>query len=306
MPKPSRLTPLALATFLSLCTSTWAQDAEILHLQGPGDRRATEAQSWEAAQARQQVAPGGFVRTREAARMALLLADQTQIRLNQNTVLQVKAVAKQGNTTRLSLGQGRAWAQTRNVGAGGPLTVETPAATAAIRGTDWELDVAPDGRTQLTVLSGTVTLSNALGSLDVGRNEAAIAEVGKAPVRLQLSNPRERVQWVQALTAQPLRHIDGSAVPAPLQSAWQALQRGDSAAVQAALGTEANAWADVLRAADHTQAGRMAPAREALRRALRDTQHAATPTPQRQRQPLAGPRRSGAPPGRRRGHLERV
>lgn len=272
MPKNARLTPLALATLLSLSSPLWAQDAEILHLQGPGDRRATEAQSWEAAQARQQVAPGGFVRTREAARMALLLADQTQIRLNQNTVLQVKAVANQGNTTRLSLGQGRAWAQTRNVGAGGPLTVDTPAATAAIRGTDWELDVGPDGRTQLTVLSGTVTLSNALGSLDVGRNEAAIAEVGKAPVRLQLSNPRERVQWVQALTAQPLRHLDGSAVPARLQNAWQALQRGDSAALQAALGTETNAWADVLRAADHTQAGRVAQANEALRRALIDPQ----------------------------------
>lgn len=273
MPKLHRLHRLTLAVSLCLhLLAAHAQDAEILHLQGPGDRRATESRDWEAAQARQQVAPGGFVRTRGSARMALLLADQTQIRLNQNTVLQVKAVASAGGATRLSLGQGRAWAQTRNVGAGGPLTVDTPAATAAIRGTEWELDVGPDGRTQLTVLSGTVTLSNAQGSLEVGRNEAAMVEVGKAPVRLQLSNPRERVQWVQALTAQPLRHLDADAVPASLQGTWQALMRGDSAAVQAALGNSTNTWAEVLRAADHTQAGRTAEATETLRRALTDAQ----------------------------------
>jgi tetratricopeptide (TPR) repeat protein len=221
-----------------LCASpagAWANDAEILNLQGLGDRRAAEAAGWEAAQPRQRVAPGGYVRTREAARMALLLSDQTQLRLNQNTVLQVKAVGQQGSGTRLQLDAGRAWTQTRNVGGQGVLTVDTPAATAAIRGTDWELEVGPDGRTQLTVLSGVVTLSNAQGSLEVGRNEAALAEVGKAPVRLLLSNPRDRVQWVQALAADPLRHLDASALAdadAPLlrQAAQDALAGRDDLA----------------------------------------------------------------------------
>ena len=57
-----------------------------------------------------------------------------------------------------------------------------------------------------------------------------------------------------------LRHLDPGAVPAARQTALQALLRGDSAALQSALGTATDAWAEVLRAANHTQNGRSAEA----------------------------------------------
>ncbi|TWO66679.1 tetratricopeptide repeat protein [Caenimonas sedimenti] len=179
--------------------------AEIVNLQGAGEQKAAAAPDWRPARMAQPLANGDYVRTRDAARMAILFADETQIRLHANTVLQVKAVAAgaQASTT-LSLEAGRAWAQTRRP-PGVPLNFQTPAATAGIRGTDWDIQVDADGKTLLTVLSGEVTLSNPQGEVIVGRNEAAVAEVGKAPVKILLSQPRDRIQWVNALKAEPER-----------------------------------------------------------------------------------------------------
>ena len=67
--------------------------AEIISLQGQGDQRTASTPEWHPARPTQILSAGDFVRTREAARMALVFADETQLRLHQNTVLQVKALA---------------------------------------------------------------------------------------------------------------------------------------------------------------------------------------------------------------------
>lgn len=233
--------------------------AEIISLQGQGDQRTASTPEWHPARPTQILSAGDFVRTREAARMALVFADETQLRLHQNTVLQVKAIASAGQPlTTLRLDSGRAWTQTRRP-AGSPLQMETPAATAAIRGTDWDIRVEPDGRTLLTVLSGTVEFGNAQGRIAVGANEAAYAEVGQAPVKLVLGQPRGRVQWVNALQADPVPHLAASPLPAALEPVRAALVARDldgarSALEQARTGT-APPWAAAMEAAIALQSG---------------------------------------------------
>ena len=208
--------------------------AQVVSLQGRGEQRAAEADPWRAAQAAQLLPGGAFVRTLDASKMALLFADDTQVRLNQNAMLQVKSIGTAQQPTSLLLSLGRVWAQTKRAD-GSRLQVQTPAATAGIRGTDWELDVDANGKTLLTVLSGSVEFSNAQGAVTVGHNEAALAEVGKAPVKIVLTNPRDRVQWVNALTADPRRHLASDA-PAVLQSIAQWLQQGETALARRQLG----------------------------------------------------------------------
>ena len=70
--------------------------AEIIDLQGQGDQRTASAAEWRPARQAQMLSAGDFVRTRDAARMALVFADETQLRLHQNTVLQVKTIATAG------------------------------------------------------------------------------------------------------------------------------------------------------------------------------------------------------------------
>ena len=194
MANPPGRGPLKLLAAASLLACAAAQAAvpagaaaEILHLQGTGEQKPASVADWRPARVAQPLAAGDFVRTRDASRMALLFADQTQVRLHANTVLQVKAVATPAEpATNILLQLGRAWAQTRRPPST-PLYLHTPSATAGIRGTDWDIEVGPDGRTLLTVLSGEVVLSNPLGEVVVGRNEAAVAEPGKAPVKIQPS-----------------------------------------------------------------------------------------------------------------------
>lgn len=212
MANPPGRWPLKLLAAASLLACVSAQAAlpagaaaEILHLQGTGEQKPATVADWRPARVAQPLAAGDSVRTREASRMALVFADQTQVRLHANTVLQVKAVATPAQpATSILLELGRAWAQTRRPPAT-PLYLHTPSATAGIRGTDWDIEVGPDGRTLLTVLSGEVVLSNPLGEVVVGRNEAAVAEPGKAPVKIQLLQPRDRIQWVNALRPEPER-----------------------------------------------------------------------------------------------------
>jgi Flp pilus assembly protein TadD len=254
--------------------------AEIISLQGTGDQRAAAAADWQPARPAQPLATGDFVRTRQAARMALLFADDTQLRLHQNTVLQVKGVATPAQpVTTLLLNAGRAWTQTRRAD-GSRLNLETPAATAAIRGTDWDISVEDDGRTLLTVLSGTVEFSNAQGQVSVGANEAAYAEVGKAPVKLVLSQPRDRIQWVNALRADPLPHLAAEPVPEALAPVRTALAARDVPAARAALvqarGAAPAPWVAVMETAIALQAGDVLAAREQL---ARQVASAAAPLP---------------------------
>lgn len=269
----------ALATLTALAWPLLAQAAvpagaaaEIVSLQGTGDQRAAAAADWQPARPAQALATGDFVRTRQAARMALLFADDTQLRLHQNTVLQVKGVATPAQpVTTLLLNAGRAWTQTRRAD-GSRLNLETPAATAAIRGTDWDISVEDDGRTLLTVLSGTVEFSNAQGQVSVGANEAAYAEVGKAPVKLVLSQPRDRIQWVNALSADPLPHLAAETVPEALAPVRTALVARDLPAARAALaqakanGSAPAPWVAVMETAIALQAGDVLAAREQLAR----------------------------------------
>jgi tetratricopeptide (TPR) repeat protein len=184
--------------------------AEVVSVEGQGESRAGEAGPWKPAVAQQDLFTRDYVRTGAYSRMALLFRDRTQVRLAEKTLMQIKSAPQSPeDPTVLRLEQGRSWSQTNRTPSN--LYLETPSATAAVRGTDWEVEVFEDGRALLTVLSGEVVFANNQGSVTVGRNEQAQAIPGQAPVKLLIANPRRRVQWVTAYSIDPSRHIDAAA-----------------------------------------------------------------------------------------------
>ncbi|MFA7241410.1 MAG: tetratricopeptide repeat protein [Sulfuricellaceae bacterium] len=209
-------------------------EAEIISIIGKGDARASAQEDWKPAAVKQHVTPGSFVRTRDLSQMALLLQDQTQLRLNQNSMVQIKEISAKGETTKLELTTGRVWAQAKRKSFSffspsqpPAVTVQTPNAIAAIRGTDWELVVDKDGAATLTVLSGEVDFYNDLGRVAVHPNEQAHVEPGKAPTKVLLTNARERVQWVTAYRPQPSRWLP--AAQPELKAAADAIESGNYA-----------------------------------------------------------------------------
>jgi len=190
---------------------------QVVDLQGAAEVRIGDDPAWQSVKQGQRLAPGSTLRTRPHSRMALLLADRTQVRLNENSLLEIQEVSdgsKTAGQTKFRQLLGRSWVQSKTVPKG--VKWVTPVAVAGLRGTDWEIEVAEDGRTLLTVLSGEIDFSNEFGAMVVKANEQASVEPGKPPLKLLVQNPRQRVQWVSAYQADPLRHItlDGRGIPA--------------------------------------------------------------------------------------------
>ena len=208
---------LALAVFFVFKSPAAFAIAEIVSITGKGEYRQIAESVWHEAKLKQQLGAGDFVRTGDLSAMALLFADRTQIRLSQNSMFQVRGVDAKG-TSILNLRQGRAWSQAKDKP--GRLIMETPSAIAAIHGTDWEMEVDEEGRARLTVLHGDVEFYNEQGSVTVRNNEQALAEKGKAPVKLLLQNPAERVQWVTSYTVdiRRYRELTDAALAAPVET----------------------------------------------------------------------------------------
>lgn len=208
---------------LLLCLAGFAAHAEtavgtatLLDLQGLVEYRSSETADWRRAVANQKLTPGQSIRTGNNAKAALLLSDRTQIRLNQKTSLDIVAIGsapRSAGQTKFRQKSGRAWVQSKTP----PQSLEwqTPTAIAGIRGTDWEMAVAEDGTSTLSVFSGRIDFGNDHGQVSVAADEQAVAELGKAPVKLTVRNLKDRIQWVTAYRMMPWRYVvlDGDSLP---------------------------------------------------------------------------------------------
>jgi FecR protein len=134
--------------------------------------------------------PGDTIWVLERSRADVALLDQSVLRLNVNTTLTFKAV-KEERTSVVDLLKGAAHFFSR-----GPrsLEVQTPIATAGIRGTEFLVRVEAD-QTFLPIFEGTVVAANPAGSLALTSGQSAVAEAGQAPVLRIVARPRDAIQW---------------------------------------------------------------------------------------------------------------
>ncbi|WP_155905079.1 FecR domain-containing protein [Methylopila sp. M107] len=174
--------------------------AEVIAIKGGEELQLRTEADWRNVVLDQRLIGGDALRTNAFGNLAILFEDRTQIRLGRNSTLLVKEVARGPNgETQLSLTRGSMWARAARGGSG--VTVDTPAAAAAIRGTDWSLSVEGK-KTGLIVLDGEVVLANKQGSVTVRRGEAAEAVVGQAPRKITIVNfdRREQIQIYRDLS----------------------------------------------------------------------------------------------------------
>ncbi|WP_064822308.1 FecR domain-containing protein [Rhizobium phaseoli] len=180
--------------------------------------RFIDVSDWRVVDINQDLLTGDVLRTNANGQLAIVFSDHTQVRLGRNSSLQVKKMAASGDTV-LELQAGTIWARAERGGQG--LTVETPAAAAAIRGTDWTMTVKGD-QTSMIVLEGRVSLSNPQGSVDVSEGEGAVATIGQAPHKLISVNPDDREQMLFYLD---LRDGFGLMPTSPLRADRMATER---------------------------------------------------------------------------------
>ena len=186
--------PLIATASASAQTAPSGAQGTIVAIQGRVEHTPARQDAWTPAALQQPLFALERVRTQSASRAAILFVDETQVRLNAGAVLTVQEVKRgTGNPTLLDLTQGEGWFRTKNPASG--LTVKTPAASAAIRGTEINVSVGTDEETVLTVVEGAAEFFNEFGRVTATAGEQATARPGQAPVKRVVLNPEDAVQW---------------------------------------------------------------------------------------------------------------
>jgi tetratricopeptide (TPR) repeat protein len=227
---------------------------------------AVRAETWLPAVLQQPLFVDDRVRTLAASRAAILFIDETQVRLNAGAVLTVQSIRRgTGSPTAIDLLRGEGWFRTKNPASG--LTIKTPAATAAIRGTEINLAVADDGEAVMTVVEGAAELFNEAGSVVASAGEEARARPGQAPTKRTVLNPEDAVQWALYYPVAMAR----SDVPAAgrvggAAAAFTRLRERDPAGALSAAGAAPaeDGWSRVAASQAHLELGQLEEARAAL------------------------------------------
>src|SRR5262245_11576702 len=194
---------LAVIALLVPATGRAEVAAKVLSVQGQVD---VQQSPWAPATVNQLLNVGASIRTGAQSRAVLLLADETQLKINTNSIVELKSVrqsstllgrvaqaAAGADQSILNLSRGQAWLRAKSKPV--QLKVTTPAVTAAIRGTEFDLRVADDGESVITVLEGSVDFRNEQGFVLVNSREQARARIGQPPSKTVLLNPEDAVQW---------------------------------------------------------------------------------------------------------------
>ena len=243
--------------------------AKLVSAQGPVETRAASATAWHPAKLNDTFCPGDMLRVGVRGRAALMLANETIVRLDQRTTLTLSGIEDK-QTSWLDLAAGVAHFISRVPRA---LKVKTPYVNAAVEGTEFVMRADPD-EGSITVLEGRVRAENARGAVLLASGEAAAARTGQAPAARLVVRPRDAVQW--SLYYPPL--FDSGVLTGaadwvePARRSAAAYLAGDSAAAFDAIDAVPNSAADArffnYRAGLLLSVGRVDEAQDDIARSL--------------------------------------
>lgn len=181
---------------------------------------------------------GDTLQTGPASKVSVLCVDESQIKLSENTLMVFKSAVQSARLgyqpvatsagSFLDIDRGRAWI--RNSKETFRFELTTPAVTAAIRGTEFTVEVKDNGRSTIALVQGRLSVFNNYGILDLAAGEMAVTNPGQAPQKQILLHPEDAVQWVlyypglsilQTLSLAELNPSD------PAGPAMKAYDRGD-------------------------------------------------------------------------------
>ncbi|MDO8706688.1 MAG: FecR domain-containing protein [Sulfuricaulis sp.] len=243
--------------------------AKVVSAQGTIETRAAQATAWHPVRLNDTFCPGDMLRVGVHGRAALMLANETIVRLDQRTTITLSGIEDR-QTSWLDLVTGVAHFISRVPRS---LKIKTPYVNAAVEGTEFVVRADRD-EGSVTVLEGRVLAENAQGTVPLASGEWAVARAGQAPVARPVVRVRDAVQW--SLYYPPL--FDPSVLTGTAdwveraRRAAAAYLAGDSAAAFAAIDAVPNTVADArffnFRAGLLLSVGRLDEAQSDIARSL--------------------------------------
>ncbi len=192
---------VGLLTLLLLCLptllmaqNTGAGNASTLRTkEGTVEIQPAGSTTWAAMNVGQALRIGDRLRTGRQSRVTVQLSDLSVLRVSELTSFELQPPRKADGKPVIDIKAGAAYFFSRDKAQ--EIQLKTPVATGAVRGTEFNVTVAPDGRTELTLLNGEVELTNTEGSLVLKDGEQGVVVAGRAPVKTAVINAQIVVQW---------------------------------------------------------------------------------------------------------------
>lgn len=187
---------LALTSLSSVAAETCTSPiARVVSVQGGVElrrfsTRGLQETNWRAAELNDVLCAGDTVRTHELSRAALLLSNETTLRLDQQTTVTL-AAPDENKASLMELFSGALHVITRT---SRPFRVTTPYVNAAVEGTEFLVVVATDAAS-VVVYEGLVAASNEHGNTLVAGGERAVAPRDLPPRKELIVRPLDAVQW---------------------------------------------------------------------------------------------------------------
>jgi Tfp pilus assembly protein PilF len=159
-------------------------------VQGTVESKRAGDTHWQTVRLNDTLCPGDTVRVADNSRAELALANQSVLRINENTTITLEGVEEE-RTTVVDLLKGAALFFSRGTR---DLKVKTLYSIFGVRGTEFYVAVE-ERRAFMSVFEGTVLAENPSGSLLLRDGQSTVAEAGKAPVLTAVARPRDAVAW---------------------------------------------------------------------------------------------------------------
>jgi tetratricopeptide (TPR) repeat protein len=166
----------------------------VLEIENQVEIRRAGSQDWDKASTDHPLRVGDRGRTSTNSRATLLLHDSTVVRVGPDTEFQIEAPSGTQKSPLLNLWHGLLYFFGRDKPMEGG--VRTPAASAAIRGTEFVLRHDGSKGTILTLLDGEVLLRDLAGrSVTLNSREEGSVRPGQPPVKTAVISAANVVQW---------------------------------------------------------------------------------------------------------------
>jgi hypothetical protein len=142
---------------------------------------------------------GDECKTERGGKAFIRLTDGTQLAMNEETTFVVRARTERsrGVIRIFKLMVGEMWMKTPGAR---PIEIETPVATAAIKGTEFDIRVLADGASTLTVIEGVVEFGTPFGTCPIPSATQSVGERGKRCTRPAPVDVAPVIEWIKAVT----------------------------------------------------------------------------------------------------------
>ncbi|MEA3230385.1 MAG: tetratricopeptide repeat protein, partial [Thermodesulfobacteriota bacterium] len=193
--------------------------ARAVSVQGNVQVQRVGVSTWENIKLEDRFCSGDMIRILEKSRAALVLRNESVIRLDENTTITVKAEEKSRSLLlRLIKGAVHFFSRVPR-----SLKVATPFVNCAVEATEFFVRVE-ESRTYFSVFRGRVRTYNDSGELLLAGGQTAITTKDQAPSMITIARPRDAVNW--SLYYPSIGITEGPGTQKDLFSASQSLQTG--------------------------------------------------------------------------------